>query len=600
MSESASIESPLESGTHPEAATAVAAGTDDYDFIAARRLSAIASPRFAVPIILATGALLYLANLGGYPLYTKGEPREAVTVFDIVHGGGVILPMRAGVEIPSKPLLMHWFAALISLVAGQVNEWTVRLPSAMLAIAGMLICYLYIRRFFEQRGALFAAIILGTAFQYLQAGTDSRVDMTLTFFMEVAFFEFLMIAEGLTGRVNIFYLALALAVLTKGPVGIVLPALVAAIWILIWRRWDLLRRLKLGRGALIVGILGGGWYLAAIAVGGQAFIHKQILGENFYRLFHHRGFHEGHGHPFYYEEGALIAAFMPWSPVAAAAVAQWLRRPRRLDPRFSYLLVWFLTVLIFYNLPQSKRGVYLLALYPALSTIVALFISDAISQRESIAGWVRWLSRGAGVFFITAGIGALIALMLLHLYPASILWALSQFGILLPPLIGGLKAAAREHFILTLLIPVAATAIGLGLLVTLPLAEKMLFGIATGFACIALAVNLVTEPAVANTLTLKGFARQTAAIVGTNRLGYYGNIDYDFAFYIGRDIDFVQLDDSTAPQYIVSSEDSYRQQPLTVRSRFAVVLHSGPTDFENTGQMVLLRRISPRALSPSG
>src|SRR5208282_4744541 len=163
-------------------------------------LPAIAAPRFAIPMLLALGWVLFLSNLGGYPLYTKGEPREAVTVFDIVHGGGIILPLRAGVEIPSKPLLMHWLAAIVSLIAGGVSAWTVRLPSATFAIAGMIVTYLYVRRMFEARGALFAAIMLGTAFQYMQAGTGSRVDMTLTFFMTVAFFEFLAIAEGLSNR----------------------------------------------------------------------------------------------------------------------------------------------------------------------------------------------------------------------------------------------------------------------------------------------------------------------------------------------------------------------------------------------------------------
>ncbi|MGB6444268.1 MAG: hypothetical protein WBF47_03575, partial [Xanthobacteraceae bacterium] len=95
---------------------------------AMRFLAAISEPRIAIPLLLAVGALLYLVNLGGYPLYTKGEPREAVTVFDIVHGGGIILPMRAGVEIPSKPLLMHWIAAIFSLAAGAVTAFTVRLP----------------------------------------------------------------------------------------------------------------------------------------------------------------------------------------------------------------------------------------------------------------------------------------------------------------------------------------------------------------------------------------------------------------------------------------------------------------------------------------
>src|SRR6266436_3913981 len=126
-------------------------------------LNALARPSLAIPSIVSIGLLLFIVNLGGYPLYTKGEPREAVTIFDIVHGGGVILPLRAGVEIPSKPLLMHWLAALVSLLAGGVTEWTVRLPSALFAIAGMLVTYIYVLRLFEARGALFSAIMLGTA-----------------------------------------------------------------------------------------------------------------------------------------------------------------------------------------------------------------------------------------------------------------------------------------------------------------------------------------------------------------------------------------------------------------------------------------------------
>src|SRR5580658_10550308 len=97
-------------------------------------LAAVSSSSYAVPILMMLGVALYLVNLGGYPLYTKGEPREAVTIFNIVHGGGLILPQRAGVEIPSKPLLMHWLAALASIGLGEVSEFTVRLPSAMLAI----------------------------------------------------------------------------------------------------------------------------------------------------------------------------------------------------------------------------------------------------------------------------------------------------------------------------------------------------------------------------------------------------------------------------------------------------------------------------------
>ena len=128
----------------------------------------------------------------------------------------------------------------------------------------MLVCYRYVRRLFDDVIALIAALILATTFQYLQAGTGARVDMTLTFFMEVAFFEFILIAEGLTRRRMLLYLAIALAVLDQGSRRPDLPGLVALIWIALEKRWNFLRRMNLIRGAIVVLVLAGGWYLAAI------------------------------------------------------------------------------------------------------------------------------------------------------------------------------------------------------------------------------------------------------------------------------------------------------------------------------------------------
>ncbi len=311
-------------------ADAPAVGIGDATSVALPRwLSYLAEPRPAVPILLIVGVALYLVNLGGYPFYTKGEPREAVTVFAIVHGGGVILPQRAGIEIPSKPLLMHWLAALVSLVVGGVDEFSVRLPSAAFAIAGVIVCYSYVRRLFDDVIALIAALILATTFQYLQAATGARVDMTLTFFMEVAFFEFIAMAEGLTRRTILLYVAIALAVLTKGPIGLILPGMVALVWIAIEKRWDLLPRMSLVRGAIVVLVLAGGWYIAAYIEGGPGFFRKQILAENVLRFAGGNDFREGHIHPFYYMEMALLAGFMPWTILIPAVAVPGVRESRK-------------------------------------------------------------------------------------------------------------------------------------------------------------------------------------------------------------------------------------------------------------------------------
>lgn len=577
-----------------------AAGGHDSPPAAGDFLATVTAPRAAVVIIAAIGLLIFIVNLGGYPLYTKGEPREAVTIFDIVNGGGIILPMRAGVEIPSKPLLMHWIAAAISLLAGRVNEWTVRLPSAIFAIGGMIVCYFYTRALFNQRAAFFSALILGTSFQYVQAGTGCRVDMTLTFFLEIAFFEFIAIAEELSDRIALLYLAIAAAVLTKGPVGAALPATVAAVWIALYGRWDLLPRLRLPRGVLIVGVIGGGWYLAAIASGGIDFVRKQLLAENLFRLFHHGGFHEGHAHPFYYEEGALIAGFMPWSLIAIPAVLQYFRGTRKMDTRFGYLLTWFLTVLIFYNLPQSKRGVYLLALYPALSAIVAILISDAIDHRESIAGWIRWLSRSIGAVFAVLGAGGFAGLILLFRWTPALDTIFARLDFHAPGLIPALAMIASQRLIASIALCALIGAIGVYLIASRPLAEKMIGGIAGGAIVLALAINLIVEPGIAAALEVKDFAQRTMAIANGGEVGYFGSLDYGFAFYSGRNIRFVSPRDPDAPALIVSPQDDWNLANPDTRGHFAIIQRSNPTNLDGSSPLLLLRRVDHKSGDGAG
>ncbi|MGB8411469.1 MAG: glycosyltransferase family 39 protein, partial [Candidatus Binatus sp.] len=462
-------------------------------------LQHIAEPRYAWPILLIFGVALYLVNLGGYPLYTKGEPREAVTVFDIVHGGGVILPQRAGVEIPSKPLLMHWMAALVSLVAGGVNEFAVRLPSAALAIAGVILCYFYVRRLLDNVTALIAALILATTFQYLQAGTGARVDMTLTFFMEVAFFEFILMAEGLTRRRMLLYVAIALAILTKGPIGLILPGLVALIWIAAEKRWSLLRRMGLVRGAIVVLVLAGGWYLAALIEGGPDFFRKQILAENLLRFAGGADFHEGHIHPFYYMELALFAGFMPWTILLPIVGVQAARAPRELDPRLKYIIVWFAAVLIFYNLPQSKRGVYLLCMYPAFATLVAIYVRQAVARPEPARACVHWIARLSGLAMLTLGGAGLIALAILVARPSEFAGLLQAAGIRAPAFPRNLMSAVAEDWVLDLAMPLGVVALGVFMIFTRPRIERMVLAIAATMVFTTVAVNVVVIPAIANT-----------------------------------------------------------------------------------------------------
>ena len=477
------------------------------------------------------------------PLYTKGEPREAVVVLDMFKGHSLssfLLPMRAGVEIPSKPLLMHWLIAALSLVTGGVGEWTVRLPSAILAIAGVLCCYLYVRRLFNERAALFSALILATNFQYLQAAGGARVDMTLTFFMEVGFFEFLMIAEGLTKRRMLLYVVLALAVLAKGPVGVLLPGAVAVVFIAVERRWSLLRQLDLVKGALLVAILAGGWYVAATIIGGRAFFDKQVLSENVFTYLNHPGITRGHGHPFYYMEVVLLAGFLPWSVLLPFAAARFANLQKLRDPRLLYLVIWFAVVLLFYNFAFSKRGVYLLALYPALGAILGLYLAEEIST-ASAAPWMRMLSIGMGIFFVLTATGGLLLAPLVREWPGLARYPFDAIGITAPAFVPALSAAIGAQRLAVVLIAAILIAVGYVMIRTTAGAGKLVVATAIGVTCLSIVANLYALPATANTVALKDFALQTNKIAGDAQIAYVCGLNYDIAFYTGKTIPVIAL-----------------------------------------------------------
>src|SRR5882757_2714286 len=111
-------------------------------------------------VVALAAAALYLTGIAEIPFYTKGEPREALVVWEMAHGASHVLPLRNGTEIPSKPPLFHWLALLASLALGTVSELATRLPSALLAIAAVTGTYVFAATTGRLRSGWLAAVAL--------------------------------------------------------------------------------------------------------------------------------------------------------------------------------------------------------------------------------------------------------------------------------------------------------------------------------------------------------------------------------------------------------------------------------------------------------
>lgn len=347
--------------------------------------------------VLVLSIIATLPFIGLTDFYSKGEPREAVVALSMLKNGDWILPVNNGGDIPYKPPFFHWCIAICSLLPGYVSEFTARLPSALSLIVLTGISYMFFARRKNGQIALLTAFLLLTAFEVHRAGMACRVDMMLTVFIVGALYLFYRWWEnGMEGLPVGAVLCMSGAVLTKGPVGFLLPCLVmvAFLWLRGKSFFDTLFRF-IGF-AILSGLLPALWYIAAYWEGGSNFFDL-VMEENFGR-FLGRMSYESHRHSFIYNFITLLTGWLPWTLLLlfSSLTLPWKRylhrlkwpKPRSIrrgwfvltgkcrDAAPLQLFVWiaFLSILLFYCIPSSKRSTYLLPCYPFMAYLIAEYI----------------------------------------------------------------------------------------------------------------------------------------------------------------------------------------------------------------------------------
>ncbi|MGH7787493.1 MAG: ArnT family glycosyltransferase, partial [Candidatus Binatia bacterium] len=353
--------------------------------------------------------LLFFWRLGDLPLAGVGEPRESVVVAEVMAHGDWILPLRNGTEIPSKPPLLHWAASAIGLASGRLDARIVRLPSALLASATVLAVVWFGARRWSAAAGLYAGFILATSIEFLRYARLARVDMTLTACLTAAWMCLdRALASPLPPPLPLwgFYVFMGLATLAKGPLGLVLPALAALTYLALRGELGRWRTLRVGRGFAVALAIPLVWYLLASAVGGMAFIHKQVLRENLLHFVDTGRVTRTRARPIYYYVVALAGGLAPWSvflPLLGARLLQ-LRRQAAVQP-YLLPLVWCAVVLGFFTLAASKRASYLLVAYPAAAVMLGAWWSELERESDAYRAPLRWLSlAAAGLAAATAAL----------------------------------------------------------------------------------------------------------------------------------------------------------------------------------------------------
>jgi 4-amino-4-deoxy-L-arabinose transferase-like glycosyltransferase len=355
----------------------------------------------------------------------------------MVESGDHVLPTFGGEPRLDKPPMFVWAGAMAARALGGVNEFTLRIPSALSACVCILAAFLIGIRLFDVTPGLLAALILSTTGRFLLYAQWVSTDLMVATLITCAIAAWIVgiheshrdegrLHSVLAGQT--FMLFSAFAVLTKGPVGIVLPVGIAGAWLLLSSVLDPARGLPVAaataRGWLLglplFALITVPWYLLLGARAGPEAVSYSLLHQNVNRFVDAWNAQQ----PWHYYFKALPLDLLPWSLFFVAAIVLRGGAPADRRERDSWwlLLCWFTVVFVFFSLASGKSPEYLLPLLPAAALMTA---------RGLVLGSRSGLEAGAGRLP-----GGALRLRLLRL-SAGLPLAAAVAGMILIPIRGG-------------------------------------------------------------------------------------------------------------------------------------------------------------------
>ena len=364
--------------------------------------------RHRVLLLVLIGLLLYVPFLGNHDLWYPDEPDIGEVCKAMYESGDWVAPRRVGEIWVDYPPMLYWVGTISSHALGGLSEFSLRLPNAIAAILLVVLTCVAVSRWRGPRSGLWAGLMLLTFQQFVVQAVEYRPDMLFALFITAGFFTYV---EGCSERGRWWLRVLAfvffgLAMLAKGPLGLLLPGLVLVLWHGTNREWR--RLLALAPLAVVSLAVYMPWFVACANAMGADSILYELYAQNFARFV---GGARGHSQPIYYFLEYFWSDLFPWSFLAPFAIAWWFKGGRLKDRNAQLALWWFGAFFVFLSLAVTKRQVYLLPAYPAVALLLAPWIDrmtgggeDAPSPKiiRGFAILIATILAALGAVFLTA------------------------------------------------------------------------------------------------------------------------------------------------------------------------------------------------------
>ncbi|HEX5094115.1 MAG TPA: phospholipid carrier-dependent glycosyltransferase [Burkholderiales bacterium] len=339
-----------------------------------------AAPTRGLLLALAVAlALAWFGTLGHRKLIKADEGRYAEIPREMVATGDWLTPRLNGYKYFEKPPLQYWATAAAFEVFG-IHEWAVRLWSALTGFGALCLVFYAGRRLFGEPAATFGAAVLASNALFAAMSQVASLDMGVSAFLSLAVLGFALAQRDEAtpaerrGWMLAAWAGMALAVLSKGLIGVVLPG-GALVLYLAWAR-DLapLRRVQWLPGLALFLAIAAPWFVRVSAANPE-FARFFFIHEHFERFLTTEHEHVG---PLWYFVPVIVVGMLPW--LLSPAAALWQAAKRLPEARFQparFLLVWCAVVFVFFSLSGSKLQSYVLPLFPALALLTGRQLAQA-------------------------------------------------------------------------------------------------------------------------------------------------------------------------------------------------------------------------------
>ena len=374
-------------------------------------------------VILVSG-IAFFWGLGNFSLIDETEPLFAEASRQMYITGDWITPYFNGETRFDKPALIYWCQAIAYTIFG-VNEWAVRLPSAIAALGVVGLAFYTLHWQQAQRDGLqgvdrpsrrwltagLGAAVIALNPEMIAWGRVGVSDMLLTGSMCSAMLSFF---HGYSQPAEsnfkarwyfAFYVLIGLAILTKGPVGIVLPGFIIFLFLVyLGNFWQVVKEIHLIRGLFVIAAVSVPWYALVTWENGWNFI------DSFFGLHNVERFTDvvnGHSAPWYFYFIVVAVGFAPYAvylPAAMIRLKFWQRKAwvstERSQQLGLFAFWWFIGVFSFFTIAVTKLPSYVLPLMPAAGILIALLWSDLIVDKSTDN--IRKVSQSVSPVFLSS------------------------------------------------------------------------------------------------------------------------------------------------------------------------------------------------------